>query len=85
MVLLSDELYELIMENIEDKGIREKVFAEQILISNDDKIALGSALETDINYWENCIRRHPNEKECIVNHMRNYIEHDTRLMGIFAK
>ena len=48
-------------------------------------MALGSALETDINYWEDCIRRHPNEKECIVNHMRNYIKHDTRLMHIFAK
>ena len=83
MVLLSDELYELMMENIEGKGVREQVFEEQILISEDDKTALCSALETDINYWENCIRKHPNEKEVILNHMRNYIKHDEKLMGIF--
>lgn len=85
MVLLSDELYELMMKNIKDKGIREKVFEEQICISNDDKITLGSALETDINYWEDCIRRHSNEKECIVNHMRSYIKSAQRLMHIFTK
>ena len=83
MVLLSEELYELMMENIEDKGVREQVFEEQVNISEDDKAALCSALETDINYWENCIRKHPNEKEVILNHMRNYIKHDERLMGMF--
>lgn len=83
MVLLSEELYELMMENIEDKGVREQVFEEQIPISEDDKAALCSALETDINYWENCIRKHPNEKEEILNHMRNYIKHDERLMDKF--
>lgn len=83
MVLLSEELYELMMENIEDKGVREQVFEEQIPISEDDKAALCSALETDINYWENCIRKHPNEKEDILNHMRNYIKHDERLMDKF--
>ena len=83
MVLLSDGLYELMMENIEDKGVREQVFEEQIPITEDDKAALCSALETDINYWENCIRRHPNEKECIVRHMRNYISKDEKLMDIF--
>lgn len=83
MVLLSEELYELMMENIEDKGVREQVFEEQVPISEDDKAALCSALETDINYWENCIRKHPNEKEDILNHMRNYIKHDERLMDKF--
>lgn len=80
MILLSDELYELMMENIEDKGVREQVFEEQIPISSADKSALRSALETDINFWESCIRKHPNEKEVILNHMRNYIKHDERLM-----
>ena len=83
MVLLSDELYELMMENIEDKGVREQVFEEQISISNDDKAALCSALDTDINYWENYIRKHPNEKEEILNHIRKYIKADERLMNIF--
>lgn len=83
MVLLSEELYELMMENIEDKGVREQVFEEQVNISENDKAALCSALETDINYWENCIRKHPNEKEVILNHIRNYIKHDERLMGVF--
>lgn len=83
MVLLSEELYELMMENIEDKGVREQVFEEQIPISSDDRAALCSALETDINYWENCIRKHPNEKEVILNHMRNYIKRDDELIGVF--
>ena len=83
MVLLSEELYELMMENIEDKGVREQVFEEQVNISEDDKAALCSALETDINYWENSIRMHPNEKEVILNHMRNYIKHDEKLMDVF--
>lgn len=83
MVLLSEELYELMMEHIEDKGVREQVFEEQVPISEDDKAALCSALETDINYWENCIRKHPNEKEIILTHMRNYIKHDERLMDKF--
>ena len=83
MELLSEELYELMMEHIEDKGVREQVFEEQVPISEDDKAALCSALETDINYWENCIRKHPNEKEAILNHMRNYIKHDERLMDKF--
>lgn len=83
MVLLSEELYELMMENIEDKGVREQVFEEQVNISEDDKAALCSALETDINYWEHMIRKHPNEKEVILNHMRNYIKCDERLMSVF--
>lgn len=83
MVLLSEELYELMMENIEDKGVREQVFEEQVNISEDDKAALCSALETDINYWENSIRMHPNEKEVILNHIRNYIKHDEKLMDVF--
>ena len=83
MVLLSEKLYELMIEHIEDKGVREQVFEEQVPISEDDKAALCSALETDINYWENCIRKHPNEKEGILNHMRNYIKHDERLMNKF--
>lgn len=83
MVLLTDELYELMLENIEDKGVREQVFEERIAITDDDKRALCGALETDINYWEDCLRRHPNEKECILNHIRNYIKQDEMLMGIF--
>ena len=83
MVLLSEELYELMMEHIEDKGVREQVFEEQVPISEDDKAALRSALKTDINFWENGIRKHPNEKEVILNHMRNYIKHDERLMDKF--
>ena len=83
MVLLSDELYELMMENIEDKGVREQVFEKQVPITRGDKDALCSALETNINYWENCIRKHPNEKEEILNHIRKYIKTDERLMNIF--
>lgn len=83
MVLLSEELYELMMEHIEDKGVREQVFEEQVPISEDDKATLRSVLETDINYWENCIRENPNEKEVILNHMRNYIKRDERLMDKF--
>ena len=83
MVLLSDELYELMMENIEDKGVREQVFEKQVPITRDDKDALCSALEMDINYWENRIRKHPNEKEEVLNHMRKYIKTDERLMDIF--
>ena len=83
MVLLSDELYELMMENIEDKGVREQVFEKQVPITRGDKDALCSALEMDINYWENCIRKHPNEKEEILNHIRKYIKTDERLMNIF--
>ena len=83
MVLLTEELYELIMENIEDKGVREQVFEERIPISEDDKAAICSALETDINYWENCLRHHPNDKVCILNHIRNYIKRDEQLMDIF--
>lgn len=83
MVLLTDELYELMMEHIEDKGVREQVFEEQIPISEDDKAALCSALETDINYWENCLRHHPNEKEIIVRHIRGYISKDEKLMDMF--
>lgn len=83
MVLLSDELYELLMENIEDKGVREQVFEKQVPITQDDKGTLCSALEMDINYWENCIRKHPNEKEEVLNHMRKYIKADERLMNIF--
>lgn len=83
MVLLTEELYELMMEHIEDKGVREQVFEEQILINTEDKSALCSALETDINYWENCLRHHPNEKENIVRHIRGYIKKDEKLMDIF--
>ena len=83
MVLLSDELYELMMENIEDKGVREQVFEELIPISSDDTSALRSALETDINFWESSLRRHPNEKESIVRHIRDYISRDEKLMDIF--
>lgn len=83
MVLLTDELYELMLENIEDKGVREQVFEEQITINTDDRSALCSALETDINYWENCLRHHPNEKENIVRHIRGYIKRDEKLMDIF--
>lgn len=83
MVLLTDELYELMMENIENKDVRAQVFKEEIHISREDRSALCSALETDINYWENCIRLHTNEKEEIVHHMRKYISHDEILMNIF--
>lgn len=83
MVLLTEELYELMMENIENKGVREHVFEEKISISYEDRNALCCALETDINYWENCIRLHPNEKEEIIRHMRTYISRDEKLMNIF--
>lgn len=85
MVLLTDELYELMLENIEDKGVREQVFEEQIPIRAEDRDAICSALETDINYWENCLRHHPNDKVCILNHIRNYIKTDKRLMDIFHR
>lgn len=85
MVLLTDELYELMMKHIEDKGVREQIFEEQIPIKNEDRDAICSALETDINYWENGLRRHPNEKENIVRHMRGYISHDEKLMDIFRR
>ena len=83
MVLLSDELYELMMENIEDKDVREQVFEKQVPVTRDDRDALCSALGMDINYWENCIRNHPNEKEEVLNHIRKYIKIDERLMNIF--
>lgn len=83
MVLLNDEVYELMLENIEDEVVREQVLAEQVTISTDDKSALCSALETDINYWEDCIRKHPKEKESVLNHIRNYIRRDEKLMRIF--
>lgn len=83
MKLISDELYELMMDNIEDKAVREKVFAEQVNITTEDRSALCSALETDINYWENCMRTHPNEKDSILNHIRRYIHRDNALMAIF--
>lgn len=83
MKLISDELYELMMDNIEDKVVREKVFAEKVNITTEDRSALCSALETDISYWENCMRRHPNEKDSILNHIRNYIRRDKQLMEIF--
>lgn len=83
MVLLTEELYELMMEHIEDKDVREQVFEERMLIHREDKDAICSALETDINYWENCLRQHPNEKENIVRHIRSYISRDKKLMDIF--
>ena len=83
MKLISDELYELMMDNIEDKAVREKVFAEQVNITTEDRSALCSALETDINYWENCMRTHPNEKDSILNHIRRYIHRDNALMAVF--
>lgn len=83
MVLLTDELYELMLENIEDKGVREQVFEERIPIKEEDRDSICGALETDINYWENCLRRHPNEKEDIVRHVRNFISRDEKLMDIF--
>ena len=83
MKLISDELYELMMDNIEDKAVREKVFAEQVNITTEDRSALCSALETDINYWENCMRTYPNEKDSILNHIRRYIHRDNALMAIF--
>lgn len=85
MVVLNEKLYELMLENIEDKTVRERVFAEKVTISEDDQTALCSALETDINYWENCIRHRSNEKECILNHIRNYIRIDRKLMDIFHR
>lgn len=83
MVLLSDEVYELMMENIEDEDVRVQVFKKRVPITREDKGALCSALETDINYWEDCIRKNPNEKEEILNHIRKYIKTDERLMNIF--
>lgn len=83
MILLTDELYELMLENIEDKGVREQVFEEKVDISNDDKSALCSALKTDIKYWEDCIRHHPKAEEGILRHMRRYISDDKKLMDIF--
>lgn len=83
MKLISDELYELMMDSIEDKAVREKVFAEQVNITTEDRSALCSALETDINYWENCMRTHPNEKDSILNHIRNYIRRDNALLAVF--
>lgn len=85
MVVLNEKLYELMLKNIEDKTVREQVFAEKVTISADDQDALCSALETDINYWENCIQHRSKEKECILNHIRNYIRIDKELMDIFHR
>ena len=83
MVLLSDELYELIMDNIEDKKVRERIFAERIKITDSDRDGLCGALETDIDYWTQCIRKRPNEKEEILQHVRHFIERDERFIEIF--
>lgn len=85
MKLISDELYELMMDNIENKDVREKVFAEARNISYSDRDALRSALETDINYWENCLRTHPNDKPEILRHIRGYIARDGELMKVFER
>lgn len=85
MKLISDELYELMMDNIESKDVREKVFAEAKDISYSDRDALCSALETDINYWENCLRAHPNDKPEILRHIRSYIALDRELMKVFER
>ena len=67
MKLISDELYELMMDNIEDRD------------------ALCSALEIDVNYWESCLKAHPNDKPEILRHIRNYIARDKELMKVFAR
>lgn len=85
MKLISEELYELMMDNIESKDVREKVFAEAKNISHSDRDALCSALETDINYWENCLKAHPNDKPEMLRHVRNYITCDTALMKVFER
>lgn len=85
MKLISDELYELMMDSIENKDVREKVFAEAKDINYSDRDALCSALETDVNYWESCLRAHPNDKVEILSHIRGYITRDEKLMQIFAR
>lgn len=85
MKLISDELYELMMDNIESKDVREKVFAEAKNISYSDRDALCSALETDLDYWENCLKAHPNDKPEILRHVCNYIVHDNELMEVFKR
>jgi hypothetical protein len=85
MKLISDELYELMMDNIESKDVREQVFAEAKDIDYSDRDALCSALETDVNYWESCLKAHPNDKPEILRHVRNYIACDKELMKVFAR
>lgn len=85
MKLISDELYELMMDNIENKDVREKVFAEAKDIDYTDRDALCSALETDINYWKSCLRNHPNDKVEILHHIRGYITRDEELMNVFKR
>lgn len=85
MKLISDELYELMMDNIENKDVREKVFAEAKDIDYTDRDTLCSALETDINYWESCLRNHPNDKVEILRHIRGYITRDEELMNVFKR
>ena len=85
MKLISDELYELMMDNIENRDVREKVFAEAKDISYSDRDALCSALETDVNYWENCLKAHPNDKPEILHHIRQYIACDNKLMEVFKR
>lgn len=85
MKLISDELYELMMDNIESKDVREKVFAEVRTISYSDRDALCSALETDVNYWESCLKAHPNDKVEILHHIRQYIACDNKLIEVFKR
>jgi hypothetical protein len=85
MVLISDELYELIMDNISDKDVREKVFEEKKDLYTEDRDALCSALETDANYWENVLKQHPNDNPNIRRHIRNYIKRDEALIRMLIK
>ena len=85
MILINDELYELIMDNISDKDVREKVFEEKKVLYREDSDALCSALETDANYWENVLRQHPNDNPNILRHIRNYIKRDEALIRMLTQ
>lgn len=85
MKLISDELYELMMDNIKNEDVRKKVFAEAKNINYADRDVLCSSLQTDINYWEGCLRNHPNDKPEIRHHIRTYIDCDKKLMKVFER
>lgn len=83
MKIFSDALYERVMDNLEDKEVRQMVFDEVLNIPQAEDIC--GALETDLNYWEGVLKRHPNDKPEILSHIRKYIERDEELIKALIK
>lgn len=88
MIVLNNDLWAKVMNNLSfDKQdvLMDRIDNEVHWLNEEDKDKLRGALETDINYWENCLKEHPNEKESILRHIRNYIKCDNKLMEILSE